>query len=88
MAVQNAFNTALTRCGFNVNTTEAIINEGFDTLDTLATVDEDDIDSMIKNVRETRGILGAAAQGNVNARIVGETHDFHHYLIRIFWSVS
>jgi hypothetical protein len=65
MAVQNAFNTALTRCGFNVNTTEAIINEGFDTLDTLATVDEDDIDSMIKNVRETRGILGAAAQGNV-----------------------
>jgi hypothetical protein len=48
-----------------VNTTEAIIDEGFDTLDTLATVDEDDIDSMIKNLRETRRVLGAAAQGNV-----------------------
>ncbi len=48
MAAQNAFNTALIRCGFNVDTTEAIIDEGFDTLDTLATVDEGDIDAMIK----------------------------------------
>jgi hypothetical protein len=48
MAAQNAFNTALTRCGFNVDTMEAIIDEGFDTLDTLATVDEEDIDAMIK----------------------------------------
>jgi hypothetical protein len=65
MAAQNAFNTALTRCGFNVNTMEAIIDEGFDTLDTLATVDEEDIDVMVKNVRETCRILGAAAAGNV-----------------------
>jgi hypothetical protein len=65
MAAQNAFNTALTRCGFNVNTMEAIIDEGFDTLDMSATVDEDDIDSMIKNMRETHHILGAAAEGNV-----------------------
>jgi hypothetical protein len=65
MATQNAFNTALTRCGINVNTTEAIIDEGFDTLDTLATVDEEDIDAMVKYVRETRRILGAAAAGNV-----------------------
>jgi hypothetical protein len=65
MAAVNAFNTALTRCGFNPDTTAAIVDEGFDTLDTLATVDEDDIDSMIKNVRETRRALGANAQGNV-----------------------
>ncbi len=50
MAAMNAFSTALTRCGFNVDTTEAIVGEGFDTLDTLATVEEDDIDAMIKNV--------------------------------------
>ncbi len=65
MAALNAFNTALNRCGFNGDTTEAIIAEGFDTLDTLATVDEEDIDAMIKNVRETRRLLGAAADGNV-----------------------
>ncbi len=57
MAAVNAFNTALTRCGFNPDTTTAIVDEGFDTLDTLATVHEDDIDSMIKNVRETRRAL-------------------------------
>jgi len=65
MAAQNVFNTALTRCGFNVHTTEAIIDEGFDTLDTLATIDEDDINAMVKNVRETHCIQGAAAAGNV-----------------------
>jgi hypothetical protein len=65
MAQANAFNTALTRCGFNADTTEAIIDEGFDTLAVLATVDEKDIDSMIKNVRETRRTLGAEAEGDV-----------------------
>jgi hypothetical protein len=44
---------------------EAIINKGFDTLDTLATVDEGDIDAMIKNICETRRTLGPAAEGNV-----------------------
>ena len=66
MAAQNAFNTALARCGFNVDTTEAVIDEGFDTLETLAVVSEDDIEAMIKNVCETRRTLGAAAQGNVS----------------------
>jgi hypothetical protein len=65
MAAVNAFNQALTRIGFNVDTTEAIIDEGFDTLETLATVDEKDIDAMIKNVRETRRELGGDAEGNV-----------------------
>ncbi len=68
MAVQNAFNTALTRCVFNVDTMEAIVNEGFDTLDTLPTADEEDIDDMIKNVHEThetRQTLGAEARGSV-----------------------
>ncbi len=54
MAAVNAFNQALMRVSFNVDTTEAIIDEGFDTLETLATVDEKDIDSMIKNIRNTR----------------------------------
>jgi hypothetical protein len=65
MAAVNAFNQALTRIGFNVDTTEAIIDEGFDTLETLATVDEKDIDAMIKNVRETHRELGGDAEGNV-----------------------
>ena len=65
MAAVNAFNQALTRIGFNVDTTEAIIDEGFDTLETLATVDEKDIDAMIKNVRDTRRELGADAEGAV-----------------------
>jgi hypothetical protein len=50
MAAVNAFNTALTRCGFNPDTTTTIVDKGFDTLDNLATVNEDDIDAMIKNV--------------------------------------
>jgi hypothetical protein len=65
MAAVNAFNQALTRVGFNVDTTEAIIDEGFDTLETLATVDEKDIDLMIKNVRDTRRELGPGAEGAV-----------------------
>ena len=65
MAAVNAFNQALTRIGFNVDTTEAVIDEGFYTMDTLATVDEKDIDSMIKNVRDTRRELGDEAEGAV-----------------------
>ena len=65
MAQLNAFNAALIHCGFNNNTADVITAEGFDTLDTLADVEESDIDSMIKNIRETRRALGAQAQGNV-----------------------
>jgi len=65
MAQQNAFNAALVRIGFNNDTTETMIDEGFETLEILAEVGESDIDSMIKNIRETRRMLGANAQGNV-----------------------
>jgi hypothetical protein len=54
MAQLNAFNAALLRCGFNADTAYAITNEGFDTLEVLADVEEGDIDAMIKNIRETR----------------------------------
>jgi hypothetical protein len=62
MAQLNAFNAALIHCGFNADTADAITNKGFDTLETLADMEEDDIDSMIKNTRCT---LIAQAQGNV-----------------------
>jgi hypothetical protein len=65
MAQQNAFNAALVHLGFNANTSNAIIDEGFADLQTLSEVEEDDIDQVIKNVRETRRVLGAQAQGNV-----------------------
>jgi len=65
MAAVNAFNQALTCIGFNVDTTEAIIDEGFNTLETLATVDEKDIDAMIKNIRDTRREQGDDAEGAV-----------------------
>mmetsp|Transcript_687 Transcript_687/g.1003 ORF Transcript_687/g.1003 Transcript_687/m.1003 type:complete len:475 (+) Transcript_687:126-1550(+) len=65
MAQPQAFNQALIRCGFNGDTAVAIAAEGFDTLDILTSMAPDDVDAMIKNVRETRRALGAAAQGNV-----------------------
>jgi len=65
MAQLNAFNAALLRCGFNADTADAITAEGFDKLEVLANVEEGDIDSMIKNIRETRRTLGVQAQGNV-----------------------
>jgi hypothetical protein len=65
MAQLNAFNAALLRCGFNADSADAITGEGFDTLEVLADVEEEDIDSMIKNIRETRRAQGAQAQGNV-----------------------
>ena len=65
MAQVNAFNAALGRVGFNADTTQAITDEGFDTLEVLAEIEEVDIDQMIKNVRKTRRIQGAQAQGNV-----------------------
>lgn len=65
MAQVNAFNAALVRLGFNGDTATAIIDEGFDNLEVLSEVEEDDIDQVIKNVRETRRVLGAQAQGNV-----------------------
>jgi hypothetical protein len=65
MAQHNAFNAALTRIGFNVDTTERIIDEGFDTLETLADLEETDIENMIKNARETRRALGANPPGDI-----------------------
>jgi hypothetical protein len=74
MEQQNAFNTALLRVSFNVDTTEAIIDEGFNTLEVLSEVEESDIDSMIKNIRETRRALGANAQGNVTFPFLAIKH--------------
>ena len=65
MAQVNAFNAALIRVGFNADTAQAIIDEGFETLDVLADIEDDNIDQMIKNVRETRRIQGAQALGDV-----------------------
>jgi hypothetical protein len=65
MAQVNAFNAALARLGFNADTANAIIDVGFDSLEVLLEVEEDDVDQVIKNVRETRRVLGAQAQGNV-----------------------
>jgi hypothetical protein len=45
--------------------TKQMINEGFDTLGTLADLEESDIDDMIKNVRETCRAQGANAPGNI-----------------------
>jgi hypothetical protein len=36
-----------------------------ETIDSLLVVDDDDIDAMVKNIRETCRLLGAEAQGNV-----------------------
>jgi|GWRWMinimDraft_5_1066013.scaffolds.fasta_scaffold02110_2 hypothetical protein len=60
-----AFHAALVRCGFNADTAEEITNQGFD-LAVLPTIEEADVDAMIKNVRETRRALGAEAEGEVN----------------------
>jgi hypothetical protein len=53
MADVVVFHAALGRCAFNPDTANEIIGQGFD-LPTLATTEEEDIDGMIKNVRETR----------------------------------
>jgi len=66
MAQQNAFDQALTCIGFNVDTTERMVDEGFDTLETLSELEESYIDNMIKNVRETRRAQGANAQGDIS----------------------
>jgi hypothetical protein len=65
MAQLNAFNAALLRCGFNADKADQITQEGFDTLETLADVEEDDVDGMIKSIREMQRVLGAQAQGNI-----------------------
>jgi hypothetical protein len=65
MAQQNAFNAALLRLGFNADTATAIVDEGFQDLQTLSEFEESDVDQVIKNIRETRRVLGAQAQGNV-----------------------
>lgn len=61
MAQVNAFNAALARLGFNADTANAIIDVGFDSLEVLLEVEEDDVDQVIKNVCETRRVLGAQA---------------------------
>ncbi len=54
MAQQIVFNQAILRCGFNQATTDIIIAEGLEDLDSLNELEYDDIDRMIKNVREAR----------------------------------
>jgi hypothetical protein len=51
-----------------------MIDEGFDTLETLADLEESDVDSMIKNVRETHHALGANATGNVKFPFLPTKH--------------
>jgi len=65
MAQVQAFTQALIRCGFNNDTAGVIIQEGMETIDSLLVVDDDDIDAMVKNIRETRRVLGAVAVGDV-----------------------
>ena len=74
MAANIAFTQALQRCGFNAETAATIVSEGFADLETLTGVEDADIDGMIKNVRESRrmigavgaaGAAGAGAGGNV-----------------------
>jgi hypothetical protein len=65
MAQKIAFNAALIWMGFNVITTDAMIDEGFEMLEILAKVEKSGINDMIKNVHETRWVLGAQAQENV-----------------------
>ena len=66
MAHVHAFTQALIRCGFNQDTANAIWAEGFDDLEVLAQVSDEDVDAMIKNVRETRRAQGPAVQGDVS----------------------
>jgi hypothetical protein len=73
MAQANAFNAALIRVGFNTDTAQAIIDEGFDTLEVLSEIKEENVDQMIKNVRETRRTQGAQVQGNVTFPFFGHT---------------
>jgi hypothetical protein len=74
MAHVHAFTQALIRCGFNQDTADSIWAEGFDNLDVLAQVSVEDVDAMIKNVRETRRAQGAAAQGNVTFTFMAVHH--------------
>jgi len=66
MAAAIAFNQGLIRCGFNQDTATAIIGQGFDSLAIVAAADDKNIDGMIKNVRDMRREMGAAAPGNVS----------------------
>jgi hypothetical protein len=73
MADAVAFHAALERCGFNHDTSDEIIAQGF-SLTVLATVKEEDIDGMIKNVIETRRALGPEAEGNVSFPFLAIKH--------------
>lgn len=74
MAQDNAFNAALTRIGFNQVTVDAMVNEGFNTLEVLTEIEESDINVMIKNIRETRRLLGQNAQGDVTFPFLSIKH--------------
>lgn len=63
MAANIAFTQALQRCGFNAETAATIVNEGFADMETLTGVEDADIDGMIKNVRESRRMIGAGGAG-------------------------
>jgi hypothetical protein len=61
MAQQISFNKAIIHCGFNHATTDIIIAEGLEDLDSLNELELDNIDKMIKNVHEAR--CGLPADG-------------------------
>jgi hypothetical protein len=48
-----------------------MVDEGFDTLETLADLEESDVDNMIKNVRETQRALGTLHSPSYLLRISG-----------------
>jgi hypothetical protein len=63
---QNAFRTALTRIGFNAATRAAIVENGFETILDLATVQDEDLDKLPKHLEAWRD---PAAAPNLQVRI-------------------
>jgi hypothetical protein len=54
MSQKIAFSQAILHCGFNQATTDIIITEGLEDLDSLNKLEHNDIDKMIKNMHEAR----------------------------------
>lgn len=73
--------TALIWIGFNVDTTEAIINQGFDTLEVLSEVGNSDIEDMINNIR-------CALENNTPGNITFPFLAIKHLKDIRFWSAE
>ena len=60
------FHSALERIGFNRGTRDAIVSEGFETLEHLALVDDVDVDRLVKHVASwrTKGSDGSSINSN------------------------